>query len=189
MSAPSGGPRLPYRSDAELAADPSVACLADTIRARRAGGRLLNLDRMLLHSPVFAEGWNGLLARVRGGLCLDARLRELAICAVARLNHAPYEWDQHAGEWRSAGASEAQLAALSEPPLGWEADAAFDARERMVLALCRRMTEQVAVPPALLAEVENRLGRQACVELVGTVAAYNMVSRFLVALGVDSAGE
>ena len=31
--------------------------LVDAIRARR-GGALLNLDRMLLHSPPFAAGWS-----------------------------------------------------------------------------------------------------------------------------------
>jgi len=30
--------------------------IVDAIRARRAGGKLLNLDRMLLNSPPFAQG-------------------------------------------------------------------------------------------------------------------------------------
>lgn len=34
------------------------------IRARR-GGELLNLGRMLLHSPAYARSWNALLGAVR----------------------------------------------------------------------------------------------------------------------------
>src|SRR5438874_2561998 len=33
--------------------------LVSAIKSRRAGGKLLNLDRILLHSPNFAKGWNG----------------------------------------------------------------------------------------------------------------------------------
>ena len=61
--------------------------LVNAIRARR-GGTLLNLDRMLLHSPVFATGWNNFLGTVRNDLKIPSKLRELAICTVAILNGA-----------------------------------------------------------------------------------------------------
>lgn len=48
--------------------------LVAAIRARR-GGRLLNLDRMLLHSPPLAAGWNAHLRAVRSELALEPRLR------------------------------------------------------------------------------------------------------------------
>ncbi len=62
--------RIPYKPS-DLA-EPTE--LVAAIRARR-GGQLLNLDRMLLHSPSLASGWNGFLKAVRGELSLDARLR------------------------------------------------------------------------------------------------------------------
>ena len=46
-------PRIPYVTDDEAGDGPLVTA----IRKRRGGG-LLNLDRQLLHSPPFAEGWN-----------------------------------------------------------------------------------------------------------------------------------
>lgn len=76
--------------------------LVAAIRARR-GGRLLNLDRMLLHSPALAAGWNAYLRAVRNELSLDPLLRELAMCAVASLNGADYEFIHHAPEFRAAG--------------------------------------------------------------------------------------
>lgn len=39
------------------------------VRARRGGGPL-NLDRVLLHSPPLAAGWNAFMGTVRTGLSL-----------------------------------------------------------------------------------------------------------------------
>ncbi|MGC4029489.1 MAG: carboxymuconolactone decarboxylase family protein [Steroidobacteraceae bacterium] len=158
--------------------------IVSAIRARR-GGPLLNLDRMLLHSPPFAEGWNQFLGAVRSQLALPLRLRELAICAVGHLNGAEYEVFQHAPVFLSAGGTQSQLQALRDP-LRAAADAQrFDATERLVLQMAITLTRDVNVPGELLDAARSMLGddRQV-VELVGVIAAYNMVSRFLVALQV-----
>jgi len=173
-------PRLPY-----VPADLSEpAELVAAIRARR-GGSLLNLDRMLLHSPRFALGWNGFLREVRGGLSLDPRLRELAMCVVAVLNGAEYEFVHHAPEFIAAGGTQAQVDAMREPDRAMGDTLLFDPVERAALALTVEMTRKVQVDDATFAAVRARLGEQQTVELVGVIAAYNMVSRFLVALGVD----
>ena len=52
--------------------------IVDAMRARR-GGTLLNLDRMLLHSPPVAMGWNRMMGAVRGDLALSPKLKELAM--------------------------------------------------------------------------------------------------------------
>jgi alkylhydroperoxidase family enzyme len=172
-------PRLPY-----VPADVSEPTdLVAAIRARR-GGTLLNLDRMLLHSPRFARGWNAFLGEVRGGLALDPKLRELAICAVAVLNGADYEFVHHAPEFLKAGGTHAQLEALRLPDAAARDAALFDARERATLALTLQMTREVRVADAGFEAVRALLPEQELVELVGVVAAYNMVSRFLVALDV-----
>jgi alkylhydroperoxidase family enzyme len=51
------------------------------------------------------------------------------------------------------------------------------------------MTRQVQVAESTLAEARGHLGERQVVELVGTIAAYNMVSRFLEALGINAKGE
>ena len=85
--------------------------IVTAIRNRR-GGTLLNLDRMLLHSPPFAKGWNSFLGAVRNELTVPARLRELVICTVAVLNGAEYEYIQHAPEFLRTGGTQQQLTAL-----------------------------------------------------------------------------
>lgn len=176
-------PRIPYRSPD----DPAIAELVGAIRARRAG-KLLNLDRMLLHSPPFARGWNALLGAVRRELALSPRVRELAICAVARLNRAEYEWYQHAPEFLAAGGRQDQLDALDDVDAASE-DARFDDAERAALRLTIDMTRAVDVRPETFARAQSLFSEQELVELVGTIATYNMVSRFLVALDITPQGE
>ena len=101
---------IPYRPD-----DAGPRALVDAIRARRPGGKLLNLDRMLLHSPPFAQGWNGMFAAIRGELSLSPKLRELAIMSIAVLNRADYEWVQHEKEFFAAGGTLEQKDALRKP--------------------------------------------------------------------------
>ncbi len=163
--------------------------LVDAIRARRPGGKLLNLDRMLLYSPTYAKGWNGLFAAIRGQLSLPPKLRELAIMAIGSLNHADYEWAQHEGEFLKAGGTKEQLAALKKDVAASSRDAKlFDVSERAALALTSEMTRNIAVTPTTMKRVRAALPDQQTVELVGTIAGYNMVSRFVVALGVEVEG-
>jgi alkylhydroperoxidase family enzyme len=177
---------IPYLSD-ERVGPPE---LVEAIRARRAGGKLLNLDRILLYSPSYAKGWNGMFGAIRNQLSLAPKLRELAIMAIGALNHAQYEWAQHEGEFLKAGGTKEQLAALRKGVAAASRDAKlFDEPERAALALTREMTQKVAVSPATMKRVRAALhDDQQTVELVGTIAGYNMVSRFVVALGVEVEG-
>jgi alkylhydroperoxidase family enzyme len=86
---------IPYLPDNDLA---GPAELVNAIRARRTGGKLLNIDRILLHSPSFARGWNSMFGAIRNQLSLSPRLRELAIMAIGVLNKAGYEYAQHEPE-------------------------------------------------------------------------------------------
>ncbi len=176
-------PRIPYAAED----DPRIAPLIASIRARR-NGKLINLDRMLLHSPPYAEGWNTLLGAVRRKLELDPQVRELAICTVARITGAKYEWHQHAPEYLAAGGPQATLDLLAD------VDAAARARnlterERAAIQLAIEMTRSVQVADGTLASARSLFGERQLVELVGTIATYNMVARFLEALGIDERGE
>lgn len=174
--------RVPYVADRPGQDEPELVA---RIRARR-GGKLLNLDRMLLNSPSFASGWNSHLGAVRGELTLPLRLRELAICAVAVLNGADYELAHHAPELLRSGGTARQVEALKALKFGPEAGDVFDPTELAVLRLTSEMTRNVKVSDETFADVRAQLrdDRQV-VELVGAIATYNMVSRFLVALEVD----
>jgi len=174
--------RIPYVADRPGSDEPELVV---RIRARR-GGKLLNLDRMLLNSLPFAHGWNTHLGAVRGELAVPTRLRELAICAVAVLNGADYELAHHAPELLRSGGEPRQLEALKAQEFDARAAGVFDPTELAVLRLTSEMTRGVKVSDATFTDVRLQLGDdQQVVELVGIIATYNMVSRFLVALEVD----
>jgi AhpD family alkylhydroperoxidase len=156
--------------------------IATRIRDRR-GGALRPLDRMLLQSPQLADGWNSLLGAIRGRLALPAAIRELVILRIAVLNRADYEWTAHERDARAAGLQDAQLAALRNADAQQHPD--LDARQRRVIAYTDAMTRDVRVPDTVFDALRTDFGEAELVELTATVAAYNMVSRFLVALEVE----
>ena len=169
--------RIPY---ADLSS-PGAQPLVNRIVAER--GSVLHLYQMLLHSPPLAEGWLGFMTQVRQKLLLPGALRELVIMRIAHLNGAPYEADQHAPIALQEGLTQAQLDALPDWPA---AGAAYTSLQRDVLSLCDAMTRDVHVDNACVQAVRKHLGEQQLVELVATIASYNMVSRFLEALQIHS---
>jgi alkylhydroperoxidase family enzyme len=160
--------------------------LVAAIEARR-GGTLLNLDRMLLWSEPLARAWNVYLRAVRQEMSLSPFLRELAICVVARLTGAHYEYHHHAPELRKAGATTAQLAVLDDPDAA-ATSGEYDDLQRLVIRFAIASTRDVSIPDAVFDELKGRLSPTELVELVAVTATYNMVARFLVALEIKPEG-
>jgi alkylhydroperoxidase family enzyme len=157
---------------------PEIAPLVARIKAER--GKIFNLYGMLLHSPPVAEGWLALLTAIRQKCTLSGRVRELVITRIAVINGAEYEFRAHAPLAMKEGVSQAQIDALRAGQFD-----AFDARERAVLAYCDSMTRDVHVPDAVFEAVRVHFNEREIVELTATVAAYNLVSRFLEAVQID----
>jgi AhpD family alkylhydroperoxidase len=172
---------------ARLPEAPDEGPTADLLRARR-GGVLTTLDRLLLHSPPVAEGWNALLGALRGATTLPADLRELVVLRVAVLNTAEFEWTSHAPIARRAGLTDLHLRVLrADDAL---AEPVWSPVQAAVLAFTDASTRDVAVPDAVFAALRAHLDDRQVVELAVLVGGYAMVSRFLVALQVPpSTGE
>ena len=159
---------------------PDAAALATRIVAER--GSVLHLYAMLLHSVPVAEGWLGFLTAIRQRCTLPGAIRELVIMQVAHLNGAHYEAEQHGPIALREGLSPDQVGALP----AWHGSALFDAREQAALAYCDAMTRQIHVPADVFGAVRRHFDERGIVELTATIGAYNMVSRFLEALGIAS---
>ena len=161
---------------------PELAAVEDAIRGAR--GRISPLYQALLNSPPIAGGWEQLLTAVRNLTLVPPALRELAILRVAVLNRAAFEFEAHVPHALKSGIPQSRIDALRALPCGGRAEAPFDADEGLVIALTDTMTREIEVPDALYERVRARFDDRAVVELVTTIAAYNMVSRFLVALHI-----
>lgn len=159
--------------------------LVQAILERR-GGELLNLDRALLWSEPLARGWNVYLQAVRTGLGASRPLRELGICTVALLTGAHYEYHHHAPDYLAAGGRQGSLDALQAYAAAGARGrpAGLDGDEALVAEYAAQMTRDVRVDDALFARLQQRFATTELVEITAAIATYNMVARFLVALGV-----
>lgn len=163
---------------------PELAELVSRISHERGGG-VINLYRMLLHSPPVAEGWRALGTGIRIDADLDDRSRELAVCLVARLTGSEYEWSHHAPFARRAGVDEAALAALPD----WHDHDGFTERDRAVLGWTHAVTVELRPDTATLDTARAVLSDRELVELTATVGFYSCVARFVLALEVDQDDE
>ena len=155
-----------------------LAPIEASILAQR--GDISLLYQVLLNSAPLADGWEKLLTALRNKSSLRPDLREMVILRVAVLNRAPFEFAAHVPVARGVGVSEAKIEALRAPGLG----ASLTPLEHAVLALTDAMTQDIQVPDVLFEPLREQLDARGLVELVATVAAYNMVSRFLEALNI-----
>jgi alkylhydroperoxidase family enzyme len=166
---------------------PQPTDLVNAILARR-GGALLNLDKALLWSEPLARGWNTYLKAVRTELPTSRKLRELGICTVALLTGAHYEYHHHAPDFLAAGGGQAQLDALNAfvkaDPRGIPSDSALGPVEKLVIRYAAQMTLDVKVSDEVFNALREHFDETQIVELTSAIATYNMVARFLVALGI-----
>lgn len=151
-------------------------------RIQGARGRISPLYQVLLNSPPVAQGWEQMLSAIRNHNSLPAGLREMIILRVAVVNRAPYEFEAHVPHALAAGVTQATIDALRSPSL--TADAGLTDSEAAALQYADAMTRDIEVHDALFHRVAAHFQGQALIDLTATVAAYNMVSRFLVALRI-----
>lgn len=158
---------------------PELATIEARIQAER--GRISTLYQALLNSAPIAEGWEAMLTAVRKRTQVPPALRELIILRVAVLNGADYEFDAHVPHALQAGLAQARIDAAREEGIA----PLFTPEERLVLELTDCMTRDIQVPAPLFHAVQRHFGSTVSVEITATAAAYNMVSRFLLALGIQ----
>lgn len=163
----------------------------ERIAARRAPRPLIPLDLALLHNTAVADGWSSFIGAIRTKTSVADSLKELAIARVAVLNHAVHEWDVHAALALKGGISKEGLETAYTAEVVNKGDKVhFGAKggltkeQWVVLAYADQMTVGVEVDDGVAGALREVLGDKQVVELTATIAAYNCVSRFLVALDV-----
>ena len=160
---------------------PALKDLADRIRAARRG-RVINVYRLLLHSPPLAETWFDHNNAVRWDTGLDGRLREMVIIRVGYLARAKYVVGQHVPKLALAeGLSLAECEALKD----WQDSNLFSPRDRVVLAYTDAMTRDIEVPDAVFEPLREYFDDRQLVELTVLIGTYAMHVRVFEALKLD----
>ena len=146
------------------------------------GGRLINIYRLMLHSPALANAWFDLNQAVRYGTEIDGQCRELAVIRVAILNDVEYVQRAHGPAYAlKEGLTTQQVSAIGD----WPSSKLFDNRQRALLAYTDAMTREIDVTDTVFAALRNHFSERQIVELTMLIGAYNMLTRFLKALRVD----
>lgn len=156
---------------------PELAALEKQIMGAR--GRISPLYTVLLNSPELAAGWEHLFTVIRQKTSVPPALRELVILRIAVLNGADYEFEAHVPHALAAGMTQESIDRLRGDDL-----TRFSRVENLVLRYTDAMTRDLRVPDALYAELDKAFDAKTLVELTATVAGYNMVSRFLIAMRI-----
>jgi alkylhydroperoxidase family enzyme len=170
--------RVPYIDETD---DFEMDELVEKIQSGRRGS-LINVYKLLLHSPPLAESWFDHLNQVRWGTQLSGRLREIVIIRIGYLNKVAYVLNQHVPKLAEAeGLTVAECDALEN----WQDDGTFSADECAALAFADAMTRDVAVPDDVFDALRDHFDERRVVELAILIGTYNMQNRVLAALEID----
>lgn len=134
--------------------------------------------QVLAHNPglmtVFQQFGGFLLAQGS----LDPRIRELAILRVALRCDAPYEWANHVPAAIGAGATVAEIDALSAP------DASWDTTDKAVLHAVDELCTDTFISDETWAQLAATRDNPQIIELIFLIGFYQLMAGFLNSAGV-----
>jgi len=145
------------------------------------GAKVINLYRVVGHSPHVARNFIKLGNSLIGRTELSPKLRELTVMRVAKLCHGEYEWTQHTPVALEVGVSQKELDAIDS----WKESGSFTEEERAVLQYVDEVEKNVKVRDETFAALRQYLDERSIVELTLAVGWWGMLARLLVPLEVE----
>ncbi len=148
----------------------------------RPDGTAFNLYKTLLNHPRLYTPRARFGSYLQRDGLLDPETRELAILRTAWNIRTNYEWAHHFESAKSAGLSDAQIAAIAAGPSapGW------NARQRAVLTATDELRREAFVSDATWAELANYYGVKERIEIVYTVGGYTMTGLAINSFGIQT---
>jgi 4-carboxymuconolactone decarboxylase len=113
---------------------------------------------------------------------LDAETRELLILRTAWNIRTNYEWAHHVEAAKTAGLSDAQIAAIATGPAapGWTA------KQRAVLTAADELRREAFISDATWNELAAHFGMKERIEIVYTVGGYTMTGLAINSFGIQT---
>lgn len=167
-------------SHVESPDSPEVREFYDLIERTSGGLSVLNVFKVMAHTPRLMRAWWDMMIVALSRLELDARLRELAILRLFQRLHCGYGFAHHVRLGRRVGVSAEEVDALAENEL-----ASFSDVERAVLRYTDSVTEMRADAPELARGLLEHLTERDVVELTFCIANWNLMARLLIPLEVE----
>ena len=139
----------------------------------------LNIFKALSNSPQVLKGFGDLGGRLLFRGQLPPRTRELVILRVGAMLGSDYEWGQHVVMGRAAGLSDDEIRAIRDGSIGGLSPS------EVAAVRYAEAVEERRVDDALWDAAASHFGPAEMVELTVLAAFYGLVSRTLLALGVE----
>ena len=137
----------------------------------------------LLHCPDLAARTAHLVGYSRFDSDLPNKVKEVAICTVARELDCVFEWAAHEGLARDAGISEATITAIKER----KAPEGTSEREAQIVTYVQEILRSPhRVSDSTFAALRHQLGDAQLADLTGSISAYAALACSLNAFGVQA---
>ncbi len=147
----------------------------------QAMGRVPNLARVIANCESLFGPFMGLAGAIAMEHKLPMSLKELAVLRASELNGCGYCKGMHGPIMKQMGIDDRKIDAVSEKDI---LPGIFSDQEVVVLRLTDEMTENVAANPETVKKVRQLFGDDAAVELMMTIAFYNLMNRMAESSGV-----
>jgi alkylhydroperoxidase family enzyme len=171
--------RIPLPDDATVAAALDDGPLP--MRKAAEAGALINVIRMLMHTPDIGVEVARLGSAIFASSALTDIDRELAILACGACFRAPYEISQHEPISRAVGVSEEQRAAVAAKH--WNAGC-LTAAQQALLAFIAAVADAPTVPDAAFSAVQRHYNDRQIVEAITLTGNYFLIARLTTVLNV-----
>jgi alkylhydroperoxidase family enzyme len=171
--------RVPYPKREDL--PETDRAIYDRMQHER-GVPTANIFLALANTPNLLDKILSLAGELRTGTVIEKRFRELAVLTVGLVTGSQYEFDHHWNAALKAGVRRAQLEALAD----FETSPEFDEQERAVIRFAREVTHPGEVRDATWNGLRGFFDVRQSMEILLTIAWYNMVVRILLPLQIEN---
>ncbi len=142
---------------------------------------VFNIFKTLAHHPKLMKRWMPFANHILFKSTLSPRDREILILRIGWLCKAEYEWAQHVIIGKAAGMSDDDVKAIADGP----SSSHWGDKERLLLQATDELRADSFVSEATWNALSKHYSTQQLMDLVFTVANYNLVSMVLNSLGVQ----
>jgi 4-carboxymuconolactone decarboxylase len=146
----------------------------------QASSSVPNIIGLYAWHPDLVRGWMPFSNHLRH-CTLPGRARELLILRTVWLRRGEYQWAQHARMGRAAGLSDAEVAAVATG----ERQGNWRGFEAALLRAVDEMCADRAISDETWQQLEANLDRKQLIDLVFTIAAYDMHCLVFSNLGIE----
>jgi 4-carboxymuconolactone decarboxylase len=166
-------PRIPPLRDEDM-----TEAQRELLAPLAQNGRVDNVFRTLAQYPDLMKRWLPFARHVLSKSSLSPREREILILRIGYLCRAEYEWAQHVRLGKHRGLSDSDIAAIM-------AGKGISAKEDLLLHAADDLHEHARIADTTWNALAAHYSREQMIDIIFTVAQYNLVSMFLNSAGVE----